>query len=139
MCSGVSSSWMPTARELNHQYRMRKLQELSSAWRLLVRFFCIAAVCLCFYFSVRELAGRQTLADLSFKVLADIKANHWMAILVSWCLTGTATAWGCGERYLRKRHIKRISSESSEMQRNLDPGRRSSHLSKKGETGPEDI
>ncbi len=49
-----------------------------------------------------------------------------------------ATGWGAGERYLRKRHIKRVSSEVSEMQKMLDRGRRSSSLSKKGETSPED-
>jgi cytochrome c biogenesis factor len=130
---------MATARELDHQYRMRRLQVLSQAWNSLLTFLGIAAICVCVYFSIRELAGRTTFADLRFKVLADLKANRWLAMCLSWGLATTSTGWALGERYLRKRHIQRISSETSEMQKLLDPSRRSSSLSKEGNTSSEDI
>jgi hypothetical protein len=103
-----------------------------------MHFLCVLAPCICLFYGLRELAGRQTLADISFKVVADLKANRWMALSVPWGVASVATIWGAGERYLRKRHIKRVSSEESEMQKMLDPGRRSSSLNKKGETSPED-
>ncbi len=125
-------------KELDHQYRMRRLQLLSAGWEQFLRAASVLAVCVCGYFCIRELAGRQTFADIRFRVIADLKANKWMAFVVPWGVAAVATAWGAGERYLRKRHIKRVSSEQSEMQKMLDVGRRSSNLSKRGETSPED-
>lgn len=81
----------------------------------------------------------QTWADIQFKVIADLKANKYFGLLFPWGVAVLTTGWAGGERYLRKRHIKRVSSESSEMQKLMDPGRRSSQLSKKGETNPEDF
>ena len=129
---------MPTRKELDHQFRMRLLQVVSVGWDSLMRFLCVLAPCICLYFCLRELAGKQTFADLSFKVATDLRANRWLAMSVPWGVATIATAWGAGERYLRKRHIRRVSSEESEMQKRLDPGRRSSSLDKKGETSPED-
>jgi negative regulator of sigma E activity len=125
-------------QELKHQFRMRLVQVVSVGWEQLIRAAMVACVCLCIYFCIRELAGKQTLADIRFRMIADLKANRWMAVAVPWGLTAATTAWGAGERYLRKRHIRRVSSEASEMQKRLDPGRRSSNLSKTGETNRED-
>lgn len=129
---------MSTRRELDHQYKMRRLQVISVGWGQFVHFLCVLVFFTCAYFCVRELAGRQTLADIRFKVIADLKANRWLALSVPWGFAGIATLWGAGERYLRKRHIKRVASQASEMQKMLDTGRRSSSLNKKGETSPED-
>ena len=126
-------------RELDHQYRMRLVQAISVGWQSLMRFLCFAAFCACVYFSLRDLAGKQTFADMKFSAIADLKANKYFGLILPWTLCTVTAAWGAGERYLRKRHIKRVSSESSEMQKLLDLGRRSSRLSKKGETTPEDF
>jgi hypothetical protein len=89
-------------------------------------------------FLARALAGRQTFADLRFKLIAEMYANHWAALILSWVLTTGTTGWAMGERALRKRHIKRIASESSQLQKMIDPKRRSSHLMNDGSTRPED-
>ncbi len=125
-------------RELNHQYRMRILLAISDGWQALLRFLSFAAFCACVYFSARVLAGKQTSADLRFSAIANLTANRWFGLILPWGLFAISTTWGAGERFLRKRHIKRISSESSEMQKLLDPNRRSSSLSKMGDTNPED-
>ena len=130
---------MPTTRELDHAYRMRKLQLWQSIGQGIVKIACTLVTCGFLYLSLRQLAGRQTIADLRFKAIADLKANRWLALSVPWGVASLATAWGAGERYLRKRHIKRVSSETSELQKMIDPQRRSSGLSRKGETNPEDI
>jgi hypothetical protein len=101
-------------------------------------FLAVLVVCACFYGCVRELAGKVTWADLRFRVLANLSANRWAALIVSWSLTGGATTWALGERRLRKAHIRRVSSESSEMQKILDPKRRSSGLNLRGDTSPGD-
>jgi hypothetical protein len=119
---------MANRKELDHQYRMRRIQAFSVGWGQFMHVLCFLIFFSCVYFSVRELAGKQTFADLRFRVLADLKANRWMAIVFPWGVAAISTGWGAGERFLRKRHIKRVSSETSEMQKKLDPGRRSSSL-----------
>lgn len=130
---------MATTKELEHAYKMRRLQILSTAWQRLMNLCCVVVICGCVYYSIRELAGKQTAADIAFKVIADLKANRPVAMILSWVLTGGTTGWAVLERKLRKRHIKRIASEASEMQSLIDPKRRSSNLSKRGETATEDI
>ena len=126
-------------KELDHEFRMRVLQVISTGWRSLLLFLAVVSVCLALYYSVRELAGRQTLADLSFKAIADLKANRYFAVILPWILSALTGGWALGERSLRKQHIRRVSSESSEMQKKINPGRRSSNLMLDGETRPEDI
>ena len=126
-------------KDLDHEFRMRLVQAISLGWQALMRLGCVLVFCVCLYYSVRELAGKQTIADMNFKAIADFKANRWFGLIFPWGLVGTTVLWGTGERWLRKRHIKRVSSESSEMQKLIDPSRRSSQLSKKGDTSPEDF
>jgi hypothetical protein len=130
---------MASARELDHEYRMRKLQVLSVAWSQFTRLVCVVAFCGCIYLSVRQLAGKHTFADLEFKAIASLKANKWWGLSVPWGAAVAATGWGAGERYLRKRHIRRVSSEQSELQLKIDPKRRSSNLTKQGDSSPEDV
>lgn len=132
---------MATAKEkeLEHQYKMRRLQVFAGAVQQFVSLGCVIAVCGCIYLSVRQLAGRQTTADLVFRVIADLKANRSMSLVLSWVLTGGTAFWAYGERRLRKRHVKRVAAESSELQVLIDPKRRSSNLTKRGETASEDI
>jgi hypothetical protein len=125
-------------KDLDHEYRMRVVQAVSLGWQGLVKLGCVALVCTCIYFSVRELAGRQTWADVEFKVIADLKANKYFGLILPWGVAVLSSGWAVGERKLRQRHINRVSSETSVMQKLIDPGRRSSQLSKKGETNPED-
>jgi hypothetical protein len=130
---------MATQRELDHQFRMQRLRVISIGFEQAGRVLCVVIFCGCLYLCVRELAGRQTLADIRFKMIADFKANKWMGLLVPWGTATVSTGWALTEKYLRKRHIRRISSEVSEMQKSIDPARRSSKLSKKGETQREDL
>jgi len=126
-------------KELDHEFRMRLVQAISLGWQQFLIFGAVTVSVVCMYFSVRELAGKQTFADLNFKAIANLAANKYFGLILPWGLFGLAASWGYGERRLRKRHIKRVSSESSELQKQIDPGRRSSHLSKKGDTSREDF
>jgi hypothetical protein len=129
---------MPAQRELDHQYRMTKLVSFTSVLRAVIRLLMICAVCVALVFIARALAGRQTFADIKFKLIAELYANRWTALILSWILSITSTGWAIGERRLRKRHIKRVASEQSKLQEMIDPKRRSSHLMTDGTTRPED-
>lgn len=115
------------------------VQALSSGWQALLRFACWGVIGWTFYRSSRVLAGKITLADIRFSELAELDLTKHMGLSLPWGFLVLALAWGYGERRLRKRHIKRVSSETSRLQRLLDPGRRSSHLSIQGETSPKDL
>jgi hypothetical protein len=129
---------MANARELDHAYRMRKLQVVSLALRYSFTGLCVLIFSTCLFLCVRVLAGEQTWVDVRFRAFASLSINRWAAIVISWILTGCTTSWAIFERLLRKKHIRRVSSEASEMQRRLDPGRRSSGLSLEGNTNEED-
>jgi hypothetical protein len=130
---------MPSKRELDHAYRLRRLQIIQNLGNGFFRAVCIALPFLFGWLSVRDLAGRQTLADIAFKAFADLKINRYLAQLMPWGTATAATGWAVGERLLRKRHIKRSAAEFAAMHKKLDPGRRSSSLTTEGDTSPEDL
>jgi hypothetical protein len=130
---------MPGKRELDHAYRLRKLQIVQN---LGIGLFRTASWVLPFFFlwlGLRELAGRQTSADIAFKAIADLRINRYLAQLLPWGTTTLATGWALGERWLRKRYVKRSASEFGAMHRKFDPSRRSSSLTTGGDTSPEDL
>jgi len=129
---------MATSKELDHQYRMAKLQSWTSISRAIIRLLMIGAVATAIVFCFRALAGQVTFADIRFRAIANLKANRFFGLIVSWLLTGFTGSWALGERWLRKRHIKRVASESSELQALIDPKRRSSNLNFDGNSRPED-
>lgn len=130
---------MPGQRELDHEYRLRRLQVLQTLSLGVLKAIYIVGPFVMLWLSIRDLAGRQTSADIVFKALADIKLNRALAKVAPWGTTTLATGWAIAERKLRKRHIRRTSSENSKMQSHFDPNRRSSRLTTAGNTSPEDV
>jgi len=129
---------MASKRELDHQFRMALLSSCTSVARAVIRLLMITAGGTALVFIARALAGKQTAADISFKAIASIYANRYAALILSWVLTGGTTTWALGERALRKKNIKRVAAESSQLQKMVDPKRRSSQLMTDGTTRPED-
>jgi hypothetical protein len=131
---------MASRRELDNQFRIEKVRAWASAIKSGFRFLMVAAICVGGIFIARSLAGKQTFADIRFNALTDFGNNLWLWLgcFVSWLLTFMAIVWAFLERYLRKRHITRVSTEHSELQKMIDPNRRSSHLMENGDTRPGD-
>ena len=130
---------MPSKRELDHALSLRRLQIIQNLGNGLFRTVCVVTPFFFLWLCVRELAGRQTFADIVFKAIADFKINEHLARLFPWGTATAATGWALGERALRKLHIKRSAREFAAMHKKLDPGRRSSSLTTEGETSPEDL
>jgi amino acid permease len=129
---------MASQKELDHQYRMTRLVQNTSTARAVIRLLMVVAVCAALVLMTRALAGHITFADITFRAIAELYANRWSALMLSWMLTGASTSWAIGERALRRRHIKRVANEVSEMQRVIDAGKRSSRLRIDGNTRRED-
>jgi hypothetical protein len=130
---------MPTQRELDHEARMRRWQIFQNLGNSLLRTACIVTPFFFAWLAVRDLAGKQTYADIGFKAVADLKMNEVLAKIAPWGTSALATGWAVTERTFRKANVKRVSTENSKLQKQLDPGRRSSSLTEVGDTSPEDV
>lgn len=84
------------------------------------------------YLSVKELAGRNTLADI--RVLGNFSVSE----LVSYGTTAVAGVGWYRERRSRLKTIERLSPKYTALEKTLDPGRSSSGLGLDGLTSPED-
>jgi len=95
------------------------------------------ALALIFYWmtdALKAFAGQQTIADLAFKFLADIKMPQWLAYVFGVGGIG----WAYAERKLRQRTVAHMASSKEEAEKRLDPGRTSSNLTARGTSRPED-
>jgi hypothetical protein len=91
------------------------------------------------YRCVGMLAGRQTVAQFGLYLIADLKAAKAFSHITSWALGASGTAYGIRERNLRRKSIKRITAHTIELEKKLDPGRSTSHLTERGTTRREDL
>lgn len=91
-----------------------------------------------FYFSYRmvdALAGKETISNIAFQMVTDLKMNQWM----SYAIGGCGLAYGLVERSVRKKTVKRLHPRIKELELVKDPNRTSSMLTTTGDTRPEDI
>jgi hypothetical protein len=95
------------------------------AWVLIARYG---------YYSVVALAGKQTIADLVFKIIANFTVSRSLC----WVAAGGGVGYGAVQRKLRKRMIKSKAKRIKQLEEQLDPSRTSSALMSDGSTRPED-
>lgn len=129
---------MATKAELDHQYRMARWAHVTALARALLRLGMVIAPCMAAVECTKYLSGHITYADIRMRFAAHMFANRWTAMSVLTLWGSGSTSWAVGERRLRQRHIRRVSSEISWLQGQLDPKRRTSHLNSDGTTRPED-
>ena len=86
------------------------------------------------YLIIKELAGQQTVAKIALSFMTDIKINQWLAYVVG--IGGVG--YGCIQRKSRKDTIERLSNRKEQLEKMIDPNRKSSRLTPRGETRPED-
>jgi hypothetical protein len=128
-----------TQRELDHQFRMRKVQAWQSACRNFMVACCVCGPFLFLYLAARQFAGKETLADMAFKATAELKANQSISNLAAWCFAGITGTWGCSERFLRRRYISKTAPMLQAFETSKNPKRVSSSLTPDGLTREEDV
>jgi hypothetical protein len=88
--------------------------------------------------AIGALAGKATLTDFAFFLVADLKVNK----IVSHLITGIAGLGGVGyglrERSQKRKEIKRLGNRVVDLEKQLDPNRTSSGLTVDGRSRPED-
>ncbi|WP_022949551.1 hypothetical protein [Methylohalobius crimeensis] len=101
---------------------------------LLLRYGFFLGLAYIGYLSLKELAGKATIADIAFTFLGKQAVSNWgynLALFVS-------IIWALTERKLRLRKTKYLSERPKNLEKQIDPNRTSSGLQPTGETNPED-
>lgn len=81
---------------------------------------------------VVSVAGHETFVALKLAFLTDFKVSLNVA------MTGMASAWALGERWLRHRTVAQLQARNKEFEMSIDPKRTSSGLTPAGTTHPKD-
>jgi hypothetical protein len=100
----------------------------------LIRYGALVLICRYSYYSVAVLAGRSTGAQF----LVDILANMKVSTILCSGFGATGLGYGWLQRHLRKRTVREKADRIRELEKRLDPGRRSSGLMPDGSSRTED-
>lgn len=120
--------------ELRYAYRVRVVDTIGAIIQTAIPWLAAAAMSWFVYRSIDALAGKQTLADVGIKVLADIKISEAIAYLFG----GGGVLYGYKCKRLKADNVERMAGRIAELEKQLDPGRSSSRLTPRGETRPGD-
>ncbi len=80
------------------------------------------------------MSGKTTVADMAARVAADIGIKH----IVPWALVVILGIYAFWQRKLRMLQIQTDAAERRELEKRIDTGRSSSHLTADGRTNPAD-
>ncbi|MEP4557293.1 hypothetical protein [Cobetia amphilecti] len=105
------------------------IQLIQTAGKLLTYLF----VTCCIYFSIKELAGKVTIADIATNLSYSNGTNTALVIYAA-----VATCWALFERKHRESKIKYLSGRIKGFETGIDPQRTSSGLTATGNTRPGD-
>lgn len=84
--------------------------------------------------AVVALSGQST----NVFVQAGMSFLASMRLIFSFSLTGVAALWAVVERATRQKQAERLHGRIKELERQIDPQRSSSKLTRKGKTNPKD-
>lgn len=105
----------------------------------LLKYGSISSVAYYAFRTIKELAGKNTFAELTFNSAINWIANDYMASALGLVFGFSGIYYGVREARLRKDAIERLSVYQERYERELDPKRSSSKLTTRGETRPEDL
>jgi hypothetical protein len=120
--------------ELDHQYRLKVQDTIQLAIKAAAYAICGISICVFAYLSIRELAGRTTLADVLFRAAADFRLNRPVGQLLAYLFGGGGVSYGVVQKILRRRYIEKWHPIIKEYEKLADPMPTSSNLTKTGKT-----
>ena len=80
------------------------------------------------------LAGKNTNVNFLANLIAKLSVDKWAA----WILASITSGWALRERHLKRKTIERYSPRVKELEKELNPKRKSSGLLPTGENSEED-
>jgi hypothetical protein len=128
--------------EFRHRRKSQVIGGVVSVTRDIVKWGAIAFIFYCGYLSVRDLSGKVTQADVSFKlfegfaihIMQSTELREW----IEYALILVFFLWALFERKLRGLVIGRLTRRTHQLEVQLDPNRTSSRLTSTGQTRPGD-
>jgi hypothetical protein len=87
------------------------------------------------FLAISSLSGETTVADIGIQFLGNLTVSE----TVAWIFGGSGVYYGLKHRKLRRDTAERLGSRNAKLEKRLDPQRRSSELTPRGETHPEDL
>jgi hypothetical protein len=124
----------PSNAELDANVRIRRIDGIVSTVQYAIMWFSLVGISALFYLSTKSLAGQHTFADIGIKIIGDFKISEGLSYLFG----AGGLGYGIRERKLRRETIERLSKRNGELEKLVDQGRTSSHLTTRGTTNPED-
>ena len=122
------------SREFRHAEKQQLIDAISRFLNNLVRYGAFVAVAVFVYLSIKELAGKATLANIGIRLFSDIRITE----AVAWAVAAfTGGGWFKSWRQVRK--STEIADQKARLERKIDPNRTSSDLTQYGGTNPEDV
>ena len=106
---------------------------ITAVLRYLTRIGIVWIVMYYLYLSIDSISGKET--NFFLKLIANLSINEYFAYLIALLSCG----YGVAERILRKKHIKRTTQRTAELERKLNPDRKTSGLTITGNTANGDI
>ncbi|MBS0457444.1 MAG: hypothetical protein JSS44_08970 [Proteobacteria bacterium] len=124
----------PLEAQTNALVKLRLVEGAVSLALTLARYGSVVAVAYLGYRTIDVLAGKTTLADIGIGFLANVQISTALA----WGV-GVGGAWyGKRQNRLRKDTIERLQGRIQHLERQHDPQRSSSNLTRRGDTRQED-
>lgn len=115
--------------------RFHATQGFVSVFNNLIKWGALVAIAWLMADTVRSLSGKTTIAEIGIGFLANVKISD----AVAWIFGVSGTAYGLGQRNLKRKGIARLEERATRNEKKIDPNRSSSRLTPTGETREEDL
>jgi hypothetical protein len=124
------------AKKLELKYQLR-FRLINLATQSIDRLIPAATAVLIVYFGIygptQALAGRKTLADFGFKLLAEAKLSE----IIPYVTAAMGWLFGVNAQRLRRNTTARLTNRIRDLEQRIDPSRSTSGLTPRGQTPPD--
>ena len=115
-------------------YKLKLLDVVDSLGSKMIRWGSSIFIAYLFASALKELAGKETYADVFVAVLGNLTFERG----ASYVAGGVGILYGLLERKFRRDKIETLAKRIQELEKTVDPKRSSSTLTPRGTTRPED-
>lgn len=124
----------PTKTELRYRLYIKVIEVFGMVTHRAIPWIGLFGISYVGYLSIKSLSGQVTFANIVVRFISDFRTSRGVAYLFG--LGGIG--YGVRQRKLRRDNIEKLSERVQHLERERDPGRSSSRLTRRGETRPED-
>lgn len=120
--------------EADLQHKLKLLDVVDSLGSKVIRWGSSIFIIYLFSSALKELAGKETYADVFIAVLGNLTFERGACYVAG----GAGVVYGLLERKLRRDKTEKLANRIQGLEKSFDPKRSSSKLTPRGMTRPED-